>query len=62
MVSAFLGASVGSYLAGEIYAHYGWIGDCWLGGLLSVAILIPAWAWRSTNQPVAKINGVDAAP
>ena len=30
MVSAFAGASVGSYLAGQLYAHLGWYGDCGL--------------------------------
>ena len=62
MVSAFLGASIGSYLAGEVYAHYGWIGDCWLGVLISVAILIPALAWRSSRTKTAPISEVDAAP
>ena len=62
MVSAFLGASIGSYLAGEVYAHDGWIGDCWLGGLLSVAILIPALVWRSPKPDVAPISALDAEP
>ncbi|MDE3008785.1 MAG: MFS transporter [Acidobacteriota bacterium] len=45
MVSAFLGASAGSYLAGNAYEHFGWRGDCWLGALLAAGIVIPA-LWR----------------
>jgi predicted MFS family arabinose efflux permease len=61
MVSAFAGASVGSFLAGQLYAHYGWYGDCWLGGGLSVALLIPALLWRTSSQAAtASSEGVVA--
>jgi len=60
MVSAFAGASFGSYLAGQLYAHYGWIGDCWLGGILSVAILIPAIVWRPAVK-VPLVSAIDVA-
>jgi len=49
-VSAFAGASMGSFLAGQLYAHYGWPGDCWLGGGLSVMIWLPALLWRTSSR------------
>ena len=58
MVSAFAGASIGSYLAGELYAHFGWYGDCWLGGALGVALLIPALLWRTPKEKITAISGV----
>jgi MFS family permease len=60
MVSAFAGASIGSYLAGQLYAHFGWYGDCWLGGFLGLAILIPAILWRSPRAATTAISEVDA--
>jgi predicted MFS family arabinose efflux permease len=61
MVSAFTGASIGSYLSGQLYAHYGWYGDCWLGGFLGLALVIPAVLWRSPKPAAASVNEVDAA-
>jgi predicted MFS family arabinose efflux permease len=58
MVSAFAGASIGSYLAGQFYAHFGWYGDCWLGGALGVALLIPALLWRTPKEKITAISGV----
>ncbi|HEV3186721.1 MAG TPA: MFS transporter [Acidimicrobiales bacterium] len=58
MVSAFVGASIGSYLAGQLYAHFGWYGDCWLGGGLGVALLVPALLWRSPKSETSSISGV----
>lgn len=58
MVSAFAGASIGSYLAGQLYAHFGWYGDCWLGGALGVALLIPALLWRTPKERLTAISGV----
>jgi predicted MFS family arabinose efflux permease len=58
MVSAFAGASVGSYLAGQLYAHFGWYGDCWLGGALGVALLVPALLWRTPKEKVSAVSGV----
>jgi predicted MFS family arabinose efflux permease len=60
MVCAFTGASLGSFAAGQLYAHFGWYGDCWLGGVVSVAILIPALLWRGPEtSPVP--SAVDVA-
>jgi predicted MFS family arabinose efflux permease len=61
MVSAFAGASLGSFLAGQLYAHFGWYGDCWLGGVLSVAILIPALLWRTSTHVRSDVSAGDAA-
>jgi predicted MFS family arabinose efflux permease len=60
MVSGFAGASVGSFLAGELYAHFGWYGDCWLGGALGVMLLVPALLWRSTIEPTNVVTEADA--
>jgi len=62
MVAAFAGASLGSFLAGELYAHYGWYGDCWLGGALSVALLVPALLWRHSRQFTPQLGAADVAP
>ncbi|MFY9784023.1 MAG: MFS transporter, partial [Acidimicrobiales bacterium] len=62
MVSAFAGASIGSFLAGQLYAHYGWYGDCWLGGVLSLGLLIPALLWRNSSQTKPSLNALDVAP
>ena len=47
---------------GELYARYGWYGDCWLGGVLSVALLIPALLWRNSKQPAPQLSAADVAP
>jgi len=60
MVSAFTGASIGSYLAGQLYARFGWYGDCWLGGALGVALLLPALLWRTPKQATSAISEVVA--
>ncbi|OYV65949.1 MAG: hypothetical protein B7X07_01150 [Actinobacteria bacterium 21-64-8] len=62
MVSAFLGASLGSYLAGNVYDHFGWRGDCWLGGALAAAVVVPALLSRErrtapTKEPVPTSSG-----
>ncbi len=62
MVSAFGGASLGSFLAGQLYAHYGWYGDCWLGAVLSVGLLIPALLWRRSSQVSPALSAADVAP
>ncbi len=46
MVCGFTGASVGSFASGQLYAAYGWTGDCWLGGALGLGLLVPALLWR----------------
>jgi predicted MFS family arabinose efflux permease len=61
MVSAFAGASLGSFAAGQLYAHFGWYGDCWLGGLIAVAILVPAIAWRRPAPLLSTVTAVDVA-
>lgn len=53
MVCSFLGASAGSYLAGNVYDHFGWTGDCWLGAALAAAIVIPAMLLRSASAPIS---------
>ena len=58
MVCAFGGASIGSYLAGQLYAHFGWYGDCWLGGGLGVALLVPALLWRTPKNEIPSVSGV----
>jgi len=62
MVSGFAGASVGSLLAGQLYAHYGWYGDCWLGAGLAVALLVPAIFWRTPKATVSALSEVDVEP
>lgn len=61
MVSAFAGASFGSYAAGNLYAHFGWIGDCWFGAALSVMLLVPALLWRRSSPSSRSVNVVDVA-
>ncbi|MEO9181780.1 MAG: MFS transporter [Acidimicrobiales bacterium] len=46
MVCAFSGAALGSFAAGQFYAHDGWRGDCLLGGAIGLAILVLALVWR----------------
>ena len=47
MVCCFVGASVGSFAAGQLYAACGWAGDCWLGGGIGLGLLVPALIWRT---------------
>lgn len=61
MVSGFAGASLGSFLAGQFYAHFGWYGDCWLGGGFGVLLIVPAILWRSTTEPAVVVSAVDDA-
>ncbi len=50
MVCCFLGAALGSYGAGQVYAAAGWTGDCWLGAALGLGLLIPAAADGLTRR------------
>ncbi len=55
MVSCFVGASLGSYGSGQLYATYGWVGDCWLGGLLGAALLAAVLVeWLGSAHPVER--------
>ncbi len=56
MVCCFAGASIGSYIAGVLYASYGWSGDCWFGALLGLAIAIPALFWRVPAKTAASTS------
>ena len=47
MFCCFIGASLGSLAAGQLYAAYGWAGDCWLGGGIGLGLLVPALIWRT---------------
>lgn len=47
MVCCFSGASLGSYAAGQLYARYGWSGDCWLGGTIGLCLVILSVLWRA---------------
>ena len=62
MVCGFAGASVGSLLAGQLYAHDGWYGDCWLGAGLAVALLVPAIFWRTPKAATPALSEVDVEP
>jgi predicted MFS family arabinose efflux permease len=53
MVCAFIGASLGSYAAGQLYAMFGWAGVCWLGIGISLGLLIPALWWRTSQDAVS---------
>ena len=55
MVNCFAGASLGSFLAGTLYARYGWAGDCWLGGALGLAMVVPALSARNATVAVAHV-------
>ncbi len=46
MVSCFVGASLGSYVSGDLYAAYGWSGDCWFGGALGFVLVTTVLAER----------------
>lgn len=62
MVTAFAGASLGSYLAGQLYARAGWAGACWLGAALGLGALVPALLWRRAARPAGSLSVADAAP
>jgi predicted MFS family arabinose efflux permease len=62
MVAGFAGASLGSYLAGAVYARFGWYGDCGLGAAIGLALVVPALAWRTSRRPSLAISDLDAAP
>ena len=47
MVCCFSGASLGSYAAGQLYARYGWSGDCWLGGTIGLGLVVLSVLWRA---------------
>ncbi|MDE3082701.1 MAG: MFS transporter [Acidobacteriota bacterium] len=55
MVNCFAGASLGSFFAGTLYAHFGWAGDCWLGGALGLAMVLPALSGRNSTVAVAHV-------
>jgi len=59
MFCAFAGASAGSYLAGNAYQHFGWRGDCWVGAILSLAIVVPALFERTTKT--SRVREVSAS-
>jgi predicted MFS family arabinose efflux permease len=61
MVNCFVGASLGSYGAGVLYAHFGWAGDCWLGAALGLAMLIPALSARNAAVAVTAHVALDLA-
>jgi len=56
MVCCFAGASIGSYIAGVLYASYGWSADCWFGALLGLSIAIPALFWRVPAKTAASTS------
>ncbi len=62
MVAGFTGASLGSFLSGQAYAHFGWYGDCGLGALLGVGLVVPAVLWRRSAAPRPRraVAGVDS--
>jgi len=56
MVSCFLGASSGSYLAGRLYQQFDWAGACVLGLVLTVAILVPTFFWKAPKRVLAEAS------
>lgn len=52
MMCAFVGASLGSFAAGQCYAHAGWRGDCLLGGGIGLVILVLSLVWR---EPITTV-------
>jgi predicted MFS family arabinose efflux permease len=46
MVCCFTGAAIGSLGAGFAYAHDGWAGVCWLGLVIGVLTVVPAFVWH----------------
>lgn len=54
MVSCFIGASTGSFLAGHLYQSFGWAGACWLGFALTLAIMIPSFFWGAPKRVLAQ--------
>ena len=61
MVNCFVGASLGSFASGTLYAHYGWAGDSWLGAALGLAMLVPALSARNAPIPVTAHVTLDPA-
>ncbi len=61
MVNCFVGASVGSFASGTLYAHFGWAEDCWLGAALGLAMVIPALSPRNAAIPVTAHVSLDPA-
>jgi predicted MFS family arabinose efflux permease len=56
MVSCFLGASSGSYLAGRLYQQFDWAGACVLGLVLTGAILVPTFFWKAPKRVLAEAS------
>ena len=56
MVSCFLGASAGSFLAGHLYQSYAWAGACVLGSILTIAIMIPALFWKAPKRVLSQVG------
>ena len=52
-VVCFLGASLDSFTLGQLYASDGWIGDCGLGGVIRLALLLPAFWCKSPSSTAA---------
>ena len=56
MVSCFLGASAGSFLAGHLYQNYAWAGACVLGIFLTTAIVIPTIFWKAPKRFLSQVG------
>lgn len=54
MVCCFTGASIGSEVAGQVYDHVGWVGDCWVGVAIGVGLLVPALRGRRAPREAAR--------
>ncbi len=51
MLCCFVGAASGTALGGQVYDHFGWSGDMWVGAGLGLLLLAPAIAqWRSAQR------------
>jgi predicted MFS family arabinose efflux permease len=61
MVAGFTGASLGSFLSGQAYAHFGWYGNCALGAILAAGLAVPAVLWRQSAapRPLRAVAGAD---
>jgi predicted MFS family arabinose efflux permease len=47
MLCAFVGAALGSAMGGQVYDHFGWTGDMWLGAALGTILVVAALVqWR----------------
>ncbi len=60
MTSCFVGAAAGSASAAFAYDHWGWLGTCVLGGLVSLAA-VARWA-TDRQRPLAERELVPEAP